>query len=52
MELRTCTHVFPAKTELGLELGVGAWLFQVCRGLGKELGMLGRFSVLVLHTRW
>ena len=48
MELRTHAHIFPLETELG----VGAWLFQVCRELGKELGMLGRFSVLVLHTRW
>ena len=43
MELRTCAHAFPAETELGLELGVGARLLQVCRELGKELGMLGRF---------
>ena len=52
MELCTHTHAFPAKTELGLELGVGACLLEVCRESGKELGMLGRFSVLVLHTRW
>ena len=52
MELRTHTHAFPAEMELGLELGVGACLFQVCRELGKELGMLGRFLVLVLHIRW
>ena len=29
-ELRTHAHIFPAEMELGLELGVGAWLFQVC----------------------
>ena len=52
MELRTRAHAFPTETELGLELGVGARLLQVCRELGKELGTLGRFSVLVLHTRW
>ena len=44
--------LFPAEKELGLELGVGAYLFQVCRELGMELRMLAAFLVIVLHTRW
>ena len=52
MELDTCAHVFPAERKLGLELGVRAYLIQVCQELGTELQMLTAFLVVVLHTRW
>ena len=52
MELDTRAHVFPTEKELWLELGVHAYLIQVCRELGMELWTLAAFLVVVLHTRW
>ena len=47
MELDTRAHVFPTEKELWLELGVHAYLIQVCRELGMELWTLAAFLVVV-----